>query len=150
MGLISYTVNKTLDSSLSDEKKSFILSAIVYLLIILILFLIRFWPPSNIKELIGGGGGGGIEMNFGDSDYGLGDNFKSETLNVKDAVTKQVQATATDEQIISDENDDPENDVEGRALGVEYKCRRTKIRQKRGVQVKYHCDVKDHFYRPRE
>ncbi|WP_374551468.1 energy transducer TonB [Flavobacterium sp.] len=111
MGLISYTVNKTLDSSLSDEKKSFILSAIVYLLIILILFLIRFWPPSNIKELIGGGGGGGIEMNFGDSDYGLGDNFKSETLNVKDAVTKQVQATATDEQIISDENDDPENDV---------------------------------------
>jgi hypothetical protein len=110
-GLVSFTVKKTLDSSLSDEKKSFILSALVYLIIILILFLIRFWPPSNIKELIGGGGGGGIEMNFGDSDYGLGDNYKSETLNVKDAVTKQVQATADDEQIISDDNDDPENDV---------------------------------------
>jgi hypothetical protein len=63
-GLVSFTVKKTLDSSLSDEKKSFILSALVYLIIILILFLIRFWPPSNIKELIGGGGGGGIEMNL--------------------------------------------------------------------------------------
>lgn len=111
MGLFSFAINKTIDSSLSDEKKSFILSAIVYLIIILILFLIRFWPPSNIKELIGGGGGGGIEMNFGDSDFGLGDNYKSETLQVTDAVTKQVQATAAEEQIISDEDDATDTDV---------------------------------------
>jgi hypothetical protein len=87
-----------------DQKKSLALTVVVYGLLVLLLFFIRFWPPANIEELIGGGGGGGIEMNFGDSDYGLGENYKSEVLNVKK--TTQVPATAStpDEEIISDDN----------------------------------------------
>ena len=54
---------------------------------------------------MGGGGGGGIEMNFGDSDFGMGDNSKSEVLNVKDEV-KAATAPTPDENIISDDNAD--------------------------------------------
>lgn len=86
-----------------DDKKSLVLTIITYGLLILLLFLLRFWPPADMK-IMGGGGGGGIEMNFGDSDYGMGDNYKSEVLNVKDQ-TKAVKAPTTpDEDIISDDN----------------------------------------------
>ena len=87
-----------MDISLNkDQQKSVLLTTIVVGLLLLILFFVRFWPPSNLKELLGGGGGGGIEMNFGDSDYGMGDNFKSETLNVKEEQSKQTPATASPE-----------------------------------------------------
>jgi len=86
-----------------DDKKSLVITTIVYALLLLMLFLLRFWPPADMK-IMGGGGGGGIEMNFGDSDYGMGDNYKSEVLNVKDQ-TKAVKAPITpDENIISDDN----------------------------------------------
>jgi hypothetical protein len=88
-----------------DEKKSLILTILVYALILFLLFLARFWPPANMK-LMGGGGGGGIEMNFGDSDYGMGDNYKSEVLNVKDQATATPTATSPDEDVISDDNSD--------------------------------------------
>lgn len=94
---------------LSDnDKKSIGITIVVYALLILLLFLLRFWPPADMK-IMGGGGGGGIEMNFGDSDFGMGDNYKSEVLNVKDDV-KAVKAPAPDEDIISDDNSDA-NDV---------------------------------------
>jgi hypothetical protein len=88
-----------------DEKKSLILTILVYALILFLLFLARFWPPANMK-LMGGGGGGGIEMNFGDSDYGMGDNYKSEVLNVKDQATATPTATSPDEDVVSDDNSD--------------------------------------------
>lgn len=93
----------------NDQKKSLAITIIVYALLLLLLFFIRFWPPSNLK-LMAGGGGGGIEMNFGDSDYGLGDNYKSEKLDIKDEA-KPITATASpDENIISDDNA-TDNDV---------------------------------------
>ena len=55
---------------------------------------------------MGGGGGGGIEMNFGDSDFGMGDNYKSEVLNVKDEVKPTVAPVTPDENVISDDNAD--------------------------------------------
>ena len=88
----------------SDQQKSLAISTVVYLLLLIILFFIRFWPPSNLKELVGGGGGGGIEMNFGDSDYGLGKDYKSEVLNVKDQIKAQPVAATPEEDIISDDN----------------------------------------------
>jgi len=94
-----------------DEQKSFAYAAIVYGLLLLILFLVRFWPPSNLKELVGGGGGGGIEMNFGDSDYGLGDNYKSEVLNAKTETKTATSEPTPDESIISDEDDTKDSDV---------------------------------------
>ncbi|MCX6172987.1 MAG: energy transducer TonB [Flavobacterium sp.] len=93
----------------TDEKKSLGLAILVYGLLLLILFLFRFWPPANMK-LIGGGGGGGIEMNFGDTDFGMGDNYKSEVLNVKDQAKVTPVKTTPDEDVISDDNAD-NNDV---------------------------------------
>ena len=100
-----------MDISLNkDQQKSVGLTILVMGLLLLILFFIRFWPPANLKELMGGGGGGGIEMNFGDSDYGMGDNFKSEVLNVKDeAKQAPTAATSKDDNIITE--DDATDDV---------------------------------------
>lgn len=92
----------------TDEKKSLGLAILVYGLLLLILFLFRFWPPANMKLM--GGGGGGIEMNFGDSDFGMGDNYKSEVLNVKDQTKVTPVKTTPDEDVISDDNAD-NNDV---------------------------------------
>jgi outer membrane biosynthesis protein TonB len=62
-------------------------------------------------KIMGGGGGGGIEMNFGDSDFGMGDNFKSEVLNVKDQAKVTPTTTSPDEDIISDDNSEDVNAV---------------------------------------
>jgi len=93
----------------TDEKKSLGLAILVYGLLLFILFLFRFWPPANMK-LMGGGGGGGIEMNFGNSDFGMGENYKSEVLNVKDYAKVTPVKTTPDEDVISDDNVD-NNDV---------------------------------------
>ena len=87
----------------TDKQKSIGFATAIYILLLFILFLIRFWPPSNLKELVGGGGGGGVEMNFGDSDYGLGKDFKSEVLNVKEQVKIQPTNATLEEDIISDD-----------------------------------------------
>jgi outer membrane biosynthesis protein TonB len=96
----------------SDQKKSIAISVLLYGTLLLILFFIRFWPPSNLEELIGaGGGGGGVTVNFGDSDFGSGANYKSEVLNVKNQ-TKQTLTNATpDEAILSQENSTEESVV---------------------------------------
>lgn len=89
----------------NDQKKSLAITIVVYALLLFLLFLLRFWPPANMK-LMGGGGGGGIEMNFGDSDFGMGNNYKSEVLNVKDEVKAVAAPTTPDEDVISDDNAD--------------------------------------------
>ena len=89
----------------NDEKKSLAYTIATYAILLLLLFFFRFWPPANMK-LMGGGGGGGIEMNFGDSDFGMGTNYKSEVLNVKDQVKAVKAPTTPDENIISDDNAD--------------------------------------------
>jgi outer membrane biosynthesis protein TonB len=94
----------------NDDKKSLAITTVVYVLLLLLLFLLRFWPPSDMK-IMGGGGGGGIEMNFGDSDFGMGDNFKSEVLNVKDQAKVTPTTTSPDEDIISDDNSEEVNAV---------------------------------------
>jgi len=108
VGLISRLLSKAGDKVVaapgSDRQKSVILTVLLYSLLLLLLFLLRFWPPADMK-IMGGGGGGGIEMNFGDSDFGMGDNSKSEVLNVKDEV-KAATAPTPDENIISDDNAD--------------------------------------------
>lgn len=93
-----------------DDKKSLGITTVVYALLILLLFLLRFWPPADMK-IMGGGGGGGIEMNFGDSDFGMGDNYKSETLNVKDQAKVTPTVTTPDDDVISDDNSENDNVV---------------------------------------
>jgi outer membrane biosynthesis protein TonB len=94
----------------NDDKKSLAITTIVYALLLLLLFVLRFWPPADMK-IMGGGGGGGIEMNFGDSDFGMGDNFKSEVLNVKDEAKVTPTTSSPDEDIISDDNSEDVNAV---------------------------------------
>lgn len=100
--------------SAADKRKSFGLTVIIYVAILVILFFIRFWPPSNPAELAAlasGGGGGGVTVNFGDSDLGSGNNFKSEVLNVK-TETKQIPTTSEpEEKIIAEESATDANDV---------------------------------------
>jgi len=93
-----------------EDKKSLGITIVVYALLMLILFLLRFWPPADMK-IMGGGGGGGIEMNFGDSDFGMGDNYKSEVLNVKDQAKVTPTVTSPEDDVISDDNSDDNNAV---------------------------------------
>jgi len=98
--------------SAGDKRKSFLITAVIYALLLLILFFIRFWPPANVNELAmlgGGGGGGGVTINFGDSDVGMGDNFQSEVLNVKNDVKQVATTSAPEEDIIS--SDTPEDNA---------------------------------------
>ncbi len=99
--------------SAADKRKSFVITTVIYALLLLILFFIRFWPPANATEMLlaGGGGGGGVTINFGDSEFGSGDNYKSEVLNVK-SQTKQVSTPSEPEdQIIAQENSTEESVV---------------------------------------
>jgi hypothetical protein len=89
----------------NEDKKSLGITTVVYALLILLLFFLRFWPPADMK-IMGGGGGGGIEMNFGDSDYGMGDNYKSEVLNVKDQAKATPVVTSPEDDVISDDNNE--------------------------------------------
>lgn len=102
--VLFFVLNQQLQkNNIPDKKKSLILSAYSFAAVVLILFSIRFWPPSNIKELIiaQGGGGGGIEVNFGDSDLGSGDNFESEVLDVSDEKTEANVTPAAAEDILT-------------------------------------------------
>jgi outer membrane biosynthesis protein TonB len=97
----------------SDKRKSLALTIVIYALLLLLLFFIRFWPPSNVTEmLLAGGGGGGVTVNFGDTEFGSGNNFQSKALevknNVKQAVSKPVEP---EEKIIAQENSTDKNDV---------------------------------------
>lgn len=105
MSATLYNEDRVLDSSVSDRRKSILYAILTYSILLILLFFFRFWPPANMK-LMGGGGGGGIEMNFGDSDFGMGDNYKSEVLNVKDAVKPTTAAVTPDDNVISDDNAD--------------------------------------------
>ena len=99
--------------SAADKRKSFLITIVVYALLLLILFFIRFWPPSNATEMLlaGGGGGGGVTINFGDSDLGSGDNYKSEVLNVKNETKQVATPTEPEDQIIAQENSTDESVV---------------------------------------
>lgn len=91
----------------SDKKRSFILSSYSFLALLLILFSIRFWPPSDeeLVALAGGGGGGGVTVNFGDTDFGSGNNFDSKELEIK-SNTKQASAQETPQEDIIAQDDE--------------------------------------------
>lgn len=95
----------------SDQKKSLLMATLLFGTLLLILFFIRFWPPANLEELTGGGGGGGVTVNFGDSDFGSGANYKSEVLDVKNQAKQTPTKATPDESILSQENSEEESVV---------------------------------------
>lgn len=96
------------DTSPQDKRKSFAIALLLYSLLLIALFFIRFWPPAGYEKalLAGGGGGGGMEINFGDSEVGRGDNYKSEVLDVKDNAKTTPTASQPDDEIISEDDKD--------------------------------------------
>jgi hypothetical protein len=113
MGLTSLAIKSTLNSSLSDKKKSLIIATILYCILLCILFLIRFWPPSDAElvAMAGGGGGGGVTVNFGDTDFGTGKNFDSKELEVKNITKAAANQETPQEDIISQDADADKTDV---------------------------------------
>lgn len=89
----------------TEEKKSMAWTTGVVGLLLLVLMLIRFVDSSTIAALAGGGGGG-VEINFGDSDFGMGNDYMNETLNVTDASKKAItkQQSIVEEEILAQEN----------------------------------------------
>ncbi|ELY2010095.1 energy transducer TonB [Flavobacterium psychrophilum] len=97
--------------SASNKRKSFVITAMIYALLLLILFFIRFWPPANLQELAEGEGGG-VTVNFGDTEFGSGNNFESDVLAIKNETKQAVKPVETaEDQIIAQENSAEENEV---------------------------------------
>lgn len=92
-------------TEIENRKKSLTMTTLLFGLLFLILFFLKFSNQIVIPELEGGGGGGEVAVNFGDSEFGSGDNFQSTEKVV--SAPKQTQPTATAEkEIIVSENDD--------------------------------------------
>jgi len=103
----------SIDSSLSDKRKSFVIASIIYGVLLLIMFFIRFWPPSD-KELLamaGGGGGGGVTVNFGDTDFGSGKNYESKELEVKNNTQQALAKEIPQEDIITQDEEVDKSDA---------------------------------------
>jgi len=90
----------------SDSKKSLIITIYSFSSILILLFFLRFWPPYGKTEMLiaQGGGGGGVELNFGNTDKGKGDDYLSETLevNMKEVAAQPVEATPN--EILTQDN----------------------------------------------
>ena len=89
----------------SDSRKSLIITIYSFGSILLLLFFLRFWPPYGKTEMLiaQGGGGGGVTLNYGDTDFGKGDDYLNETLevNMKD-VASQPEEAVPDEVLTQD------------------------------------------------
>ncbi|MBC7523171.1 MAG: energy transducer TonB [Flavobacterium sp.] len=123
-----------IDSTPDDKRKSFLLAILIYATLLLVLFFIRFWPPSNLAELTGGGGGGGMTVNFGDSDVGSGNDFKSKELEIKQPTKTSSVTPAPTENIIAQENND-ETDVSIKKIDVKKKTQIVVKKNEKPVKI---------------
>ncbi len=100
--LVRYLKNQ----NLTDSRKSLIITIYSFSTILILLFFLRFWPPYGKTELLiaQGGGGGGVELNFGNTDRGKGDDYLSETLevNMKEVASQPVESTP--DEILTQDN----------------------------------------------
>lgn len=88
-----------------QEKKSLTITTITFVLLFLLFFYLKFSNQVELSQLEGGGGGGEIAVNFGNSEFGSGDNFQSKEVATV-APKQTVQAPSNDKEIIVSENDD--------------------------------------------
>jgi outer membrane biosynthesis protein TonB len=96
-----------------QEKKSIIITTSSFVLLFLLFFILKFSDSLPLPEMEGGGGGGEIAVNFGDSEFGSGDNFDSK--EVVTAAPEEVTETPTEEkEIIVSENEEAPAVVEVR------------------------------------
>ena len=88
-----------------QEKKSIIITTSSFVLLFLLFFFLKFSDSLPLPEMEGGGGGGEIAVNFGDSNFGSGENFDSK--EVVTAAPEEVVETPTEEkEIVVSENEE--------------------------------------------
>jgi len=92
-------------TEIENKRKSFTLTSIIFALLFLLFFLLKFSNNAILSQLEGGGGGGEIAVNFGDSDFGSGDNFTS-TEKVVSAPKQTQTAVSNEKEIVVSENED--------------------------------------------
>ncbi|RTY88529.1 energy transducer TonB [Flavobacterium sp. GT3R68] len=88
-----------------QEKKSLTITTIIFVLLFLLFFYLKFSNQVELSQLEGGGGGGEIAVNFGNSEFGSGDNYQSKEV-VTVAPKQSVRAPSDEKEIIVSENDD--------------------------------------------
>jgi outer membrane biosynthesis protein TonB len=89
----------------NQEKKSLFITFSSFVLLFLLFFFLKFSDSLPLPEMEGGGGGGEIAVNFGDSNFGSGENFDSK--EVVAAIPKEVIETPIEEkEIVISENEE--------------------------------------------
>lgn len=95
-------------TEIENRKKSLAITSALFALLMLTLIFLTYSDITDITMLEeGGGGGGDVAVNFGDSEFGSGENYKSlESVKATPKQVKQVKAD-TKEIIVSDNDDAP-------------------------------------------
>jgi outer membrane biosynthesis protein TonB len=88
-----------------QEKKSIIITSSSFVLLFLLFFFLKFSDSLPLPEMEGGGGGGEIAVNFGDSDFGSGENFDSKEV-VTAAPEEVVETPAEEKELVVSENEE--------------------------------------------
>lgn len=92
-----------------EEKESGIITLVIFLAVLLPLVIFRYTitEPDPLQALLeGGGGGGGVTINFGDSDDGMGANYRSELLEAASKVKAEPAASVPSEEVVGSDNDE--------------------------------------------
>ncbi len=87
-----------------QERKSFLYTTASFVLLFLLFFLLKI-SETTVTDLEGGGGGGDIAVNFGNSEFGSGDNYTS-TEVVRSAPKPVQPAPQVDKEILVSDNAD--------------------------------------------
>lgn len=89
-----------------QEKKSLAITTAIFAVLFVALIFARYSQKDELLDLEGGGGGGGVTINFGDSEFGSGADYRSEVLDVSEKVKQQAPAAAQEDEMVSSDLDD--------------------------------------------
>jgi hypothetical protein len=93
-------------SEIEHKKESLIMTTVLFVIVFLLLLFLTFNDKSvTLEELEGGGGGGDIAVNFGNSDFGQGDNYESMEVATPAPKSNQPEKVVA-EEIVTDETAD--------------------------------------------
>jgi len=95
----------TASQEIENKKKSLAITTALFGVLFLLFFLLKFTDITMLEQLDGGGGGGEVAVNFGDSDFGSGDNYES-MEKVVSAPKQTQQPQAVEKEIIVSDNED--------------------------------------------
>ncbi len=90
-----------------QEKKSLVITVTSFTLLFLLFFLLKFSDSLPLPEMEGGGGGGEIAVNFGDSEFGSGENFDSKEVVTAEPDKAEDSPTEEKEIIVSENEEAP-------------------------------------------